>query len=263
MAKPFFLRLKEYYTQVGKVLRGEAGAASIFKNTTDIGISRERIYMEMLKQHVPSSCNMSLGGFLFDQEGNESKQMDIIVTNDSSLQFNFHNPDGSGKSFACIDGCIAVVAVKSNLDSNQLIEALDNIASIPDKLPLTDKRKTFGMVIKGYDDWPYKVIFASDGIELEPLMNTLNQFFERNSQIPFHKRPNIIHVAGKYVIVRIEQEGRKTRGGNKIEPNTFYPMSETTDVLGLFETILSIQRIALGAKYVVIDYDEMHERIPL
>lgn len=262
MTKPFFIRLKEYYTQVGKVLRGEANAASILPNTTDIGISRERIYMEMLKQHAPSSCNISLGGFLFDQKGNESKQLDIIVTNESSLQFNFHNPDGSGKSFACVDGCIAVVAIKSKLDSNQLVEALNNIASIPDKLPLTDERKSFGIVIKRYDEWPYKVIFAFDGIELTSLKDTLNQFFEHHPQIPFNKRPNLIHVAGKYVIVRIEQEGGKTRDGKNIESNTFYSMMEPTDVFGLFLTITQIQSVALNAKHIFTGYNEMLDRIP-
>jgi len=173
MTKPFFERLKRYYSKVGEVLRGEADAASIFPNTTDIGISRECIYAEVLRQHLPSSCNVFLGGFLFDQSGDESEQIDIIVINESSLQFNFYR-DGTGKSFACIDGCVAIVSVKSMLDSPGLVDALQNIGSIPDKQPL----ETLPLIkIVSYEDWPYKVIYASDGIQLPNLLQSLYSTF--------------------------------------------------------------------------------------
>jgi len=140
MAGPFFDRLKKYFTKVGEVLKGQADVASIFPNATDIGASRERIYCEVLRQHLPRSCTVSFGGFLFDMKGNESKQIDLIVLNDASPQFNFHNPDGQGKSFACVDGCIAVASIKSTLNSAQLVDALKNIASLPDKVPLGSRQ---------------------------------------------------------------------------------------------------------------------------
>ena len=117
MAGPFFERLKTYFSKVGEVLKGQADVASIFPNTTDIGISRERIYAEVLRQHLPKSCTVSFGGFLFDMEGNESKQIDLIVLNDTSPQFNFHNPSGQGKAFACIDGCVAVASINTHARS--------------------------------------------------------------------------------------------------------------------------------------------------
>lgn len=40
MSQPFFVRLKDYYQKIGTVLRGEAEAANIFPNPTDIGITR-------------------------------------------------------------------------------------------------------------------------------------------------------------------------------------------------------------------------------
>lgn len=139
MAEPFYVRLKKYFAEIGQVLRGEASVAQIFPNSTDIGISRERIYAEFLKLHIPLSCNILFGGFLFDQSGNESKQIDLLIINDTALQFNFHNRDGSGKSFACIDGCIAIVSLKLTLNTVELHDALDNIASIPEKEPLDGK----------------------------------------------------------------------------------------------------------------------------
>jgi hypothetical protein len=66
------------------------------------------VYAEFLRQHLPTSCHVTLGGFLFDSEGRESKQIDIIVVDDMAPQFNFHNRDGQGKAFAGVDGCVAV-----------------------------------------------------------------------------------------------------------------------------------------------------------
>jgi len=116
MAKNFFVRLRNYYINVAKVLRGEADAASVFANTTDIGVSRELVYSEFLKQHAPSKCNVFLGGFLFDYDGAESKQLDIIITTDTAPRFNFHNKDGSGKSFSPVEGTLGIVSIKSTLN---------------------------------------------------------------------------------------------------------------------------------------------------
>ena len=69
MPKNFYDRLRDYYGKVAEVLRGEADAASIFPNTTDVGMSREKVYVQFLIQHAPSKCNVFLGGFLFDEEG--------------------------------------------------------------------------------------------------------------------------------------------------------------------------------------------------
>jgi hypothetical protein len=46
MSAEFFDRLKQYFESVGSVLRGEAAAASIFPNSTDLGQSRELIYAD-------------------------------------------------------------------------------------------------------------------------------------------------------------------------------------------------------------------------
>lgn len=261
MAGPFFDRLKEYFTKVGEVLKGQADVASIFPNATDIGTSRERIYAEVLRQHLPGSCFVSFGGFLFDMEGNESNQIDLIVLNDAAPQFNFHNPDGQGKSFACIDGCVAVASIKSTLDSDKLIEALKNIASLPDKVPLEGKHNLL-VKIKKYEDWPYKIVYASDGVSLETALKTINSFYKDNEDIPHYKRPNIIHVCGKYNIVRVGNNAT-TRGGIPIEENTFWGQPDTSDSYALLYTILHIQSIALSSKQVFYNYMELVNKLPM
>src|SRR5688572_3026378 len=126
MPADFFTRLREYYLDVAKVLRGEANAASIFPNTADKGLTRENVYVEFLHQHAPSKCNVFLGGFLFDENGAESKQLDIIVTTDTAPRFDLHKR--SGKSFCPVEGALGVFSVKSNLNKNELFDALAGIA---------------------------------------------------------------------------------------------------------------------------------------
>ena len=108
----FFDRLADYYRNVAAVLRGEADTASIFPNSTDKGTSREQVYIDFLRSHAPSKCNVFAGGFLFHMDGRESRQLDAIVTTDTAPRFDFHNKNNSGKSFAPVEGTLGVVSVK-------------------------------------------------------------------------------------------------------------------------------------------------------
>lgn len=256
--KPFFDRLRDYYKQVNSALRGEANSASIFPNTTDIGVSREAIYARFLKAHLPSNCNVLFGGFLFDFDGAESKQIDIIVTNDICPQFNFHNPDGTGKAFACVDGTLAVVSVKSSLNSAELIDSLDNILSIPNQQSLRGRIPP-GLEIFGYYDWPFKVIFATSGASAETLLATLNKYI-KDKQVPLGRQPNLIHVSGVCCIARTGPSGG-TWGGESIAPNTFHAI-DITDAYGLHYAISNIQQIANSSRSIHFDYGDLLQSIP-
>lgn len=262
MSGEFFERLQKYFSKVAVVLRGEADIASIFPNPADIGTSRESIYAAVLRQHLPRSCSVFSGGYLFDMDGNESKQIDLIIINDVSPQFNFLNPDGRGRSFACIDGCVGVVSIKSMLDRSELVHALRNIASLPTKVPLEEGRYNTFVKIRDYDDWPYKIVYASDGIEMDTALETINTFYKENETIPFSKRPNIVHVSGKYNILRA-WKGASTRSGKEIPENTYCGNPDTSDAYSLLATILSIQTIVLASNQVYYNYSELVNKLPV
>lgn len=194
-------------------------------------------------------------------EGHESKQIDLIVLNDASPQFNFHNPDGQGKSFACIDGCVAVASIKSTLDSGQLINALDNIASLPDKIPMEGRHNPL-IKIKNYEDWPYKIIYASDGVSIETAQKTINSFYESNKDIQHYKRPNIIHVCGKYSIVRVGKDAT-TRDGIQIEENSFCGVPDPSDSYALLSTILEIQLRIQSSKHLLYNYMKLVDKLTI
>jgi len=258
--KDFYKRLRNYYIDVAKVLRGEADAASIFPNPTDIGMSREKIYAEFLRQHAPSKCNVLLGGFLFDEDGNESKQLDIIVTTDTAIRFNFHSSDGSGKSFSPVEGTLGVVSIKSTLNKNELIDALDGIASIPPTKTL-DGRIHILLTIKNYDDWPLKVIYATNGIALETLSMHLNDYYTANPTIPFTRRPNFIHVAGQYVLFRavsgMTMQHPNTGIVTELTKGEYYPITTDSDVQAIVWTLNELQQNATSSAHILFSYGEI------
>ena len=258
MAKSFFERLKEYYEQIAEVLRGEAEAASIFPNSSDIGASRENVYAQFLKQHAPSKCNVFFGGFLFDEEGNESKQMDIIISNDTSPRFNFYNSEGSGKSFCPVEGSIGVVSIKSTLDKKQLYDALEGIASIPPTQSL-ESRISLDFMINNYEDWPLKVIYASDGLAGETILKHLNTYFEENSDITVSRRPNIIHVIGKCFILKVDKslnlKNPFTNEEKLLEEGDYHLFTNSPDIQAIAWILNNIQRNAAASTEIFYSYN--------
>ncbi|MDL5366090.1 hypothetical protein QSH18_10780 [Xanthomonas sp. NCPPB 2654] len=264
MAQNFFDRLRSYYLKVAEVLRGEADAASVFANTTDIGMSRELAYAEFLKQHAPSKCNVLLGGFLFDDDGAESKQLDIIITTDTAPRFNFHNKDGSGKSFSPVEGTLGVVSVKSTLNRAELFDALGGIASIPPTRAL-DGRVNVLLKIKNYDDWPVKIVYASKGIAPETLLAHINEYYGTHPEIPLSRRPNFVHVAGSCLIVRA-QEGmtlhdRRTGAAEPIALGTYHLLTTDSDLQAIVWTLNQLQQNASASTHILLSYDSLINKV--
>jgi len=264
MAQNFFDRLRTYYTKVAEVLRGEADAASVFANTTDIGMSRELAYAEFLKQHAPSKCNVFLGGFLFDDDGTESKQLDIIITTDTAPRFNFHNKDGSGKSFSPVEGTLGVVSVKSTLNRAELFDALGGIASIPPTRVL-EGRVNVLLKIKNYDDWPVKIVYASKGIAPDTLLAHINEYYVAHPEIPLSRRPNFIHVAGSCLIVRA-QEGMSLhdRGSGTTESltlGTYHLVTTDSDLQAIVWTLNQLQQNATASTHILFSYGSLINKV--
>jgi hypothetical protein len=266
MAENFFDRLRGYYQSVIAVLRGEADASSVFPNSTDVGSSREKAYLEFLKLHAPSKCNVFQGGFLFDEDGAESRQLDIIITTDTAPRFNLHNRDGGGKSFSPVEGTLGVVSVKSTLDKKQLFDALEGFASIPPTRSLHG-RVPPGLEVVSYEDYPLKILYASSGIAPSTLKAHLEEFYVANSAIPSCRRPNFIHVVGKCLVVR-KTDGMKVlpeHAGLTIElpPEEFILFQEDADVGGLAWVISRLQQHASASTHIHFSYHYLLSRLPL
>lgn len=263
MATNFYDRLRAYYEAVAAVLRGEADAAAVFPNPGNIGAARERIYAEFLKQHAPSKCNVFLGGYLFDDSGTESKQLDVVVTTDTAPRFNFHNRDGAGPSFSSVEGALGAISIKSTLDRAQLADALLGLASIPETRPL-DRRLNPSFRITDYPDWPLKVVYATRGNQPGTLLEQLKEFYETHPHIPPHRRVNVVHVAGSCFIIRrtsevhiFDHQGREV----DLPLESFNVIDGATDIAALTWVLNKLQERASAATHIHYDYNEVMHRL--
>lgn len=264
MKESFFYRLRNYYTKVAQVLKGEAEAASVFPNSSDIGTSRENIYLEFIKCHVPSKCNAFLGGYVFDSFGKESKQLDIIVTTDTAIKFDLFNKDGKGKSFAPVEGTVGVVSIKSKLDKEQLFDSLSNLASIPPTQSL-EGRISITTKITEYDNFPFKIIYASDGLSPETINSHFENFYNENRSIPDNRMPDIIHVSGKYVFIKI-RKGMKmynyeTHAEENIGNSNYFLTDKDVDITALMHTIIGLQDYAMTSQYIINNYSWISKNV--
>jgi hypothetical protein len=258
--KHFFSRLTEYWERVGQVLRGESAAASIFPNSSDIGGAREKLYVDFLRAHLPAFCTVKLGGFAFGADGSESHQIDVLVASGSSLQFDFHNKDAAGKSFAAVDGLIAAASLKSYLDGAQLAEAVGNLGSLPSLTPLGNRYHPSGPPIPSYESWPLKVIYAPDGVSVETALVHLRSV---TAGLPTHRWPDFVHVCGKYVITNTGVSGGRTRDGTQIPPHTFHPLAVHPDLVAFSLVVQRIQSIEQSMRFILFTYGYLLDSLPL
>jgi len=258
MTAKFLGRLRKYYADSVTELTAKAQEASVLSNPTDKGLSRERAYASFLKRFLPSACNVVLGGFVFNQQGEESAQIDIIVTSDTCPQFKLAANDKGEKSFACVDGTIAVAAVKSNLDTAELHDALKNIASIPQHSDSLEFPRV-AISIPHYDQWPYKIVYAHAGVTAETLNEALSTYYQSNPCVPQNRRPDMIHVPGKYCFRRSSVE--LEYNGRKIPRGTFFHTTNESDAASVAIAVHHIQQALLAARHILYRFDTLYNNM--
>ena len=195
-------RVRVYFQSWASQLTNEGRKALIFPNKGDAGGSREDALAKFIRTHLPIRCRISKGGFIFDYKGQESKQLDLIITNDLALQF---EDESLGKSFAQIEGSYCAISVKTNLDKAQLVDSLDNLASIP-SMPQQniDIDSNISRINRAlFFDLPFGIIFAYDGNSAENIMEHIGEYYKSND-IEDHRRPRMIIVNDKYLLWKVQ-----------------------------------------------------------
>ena len=221
-------RLLQYFSLIARRLTIDYKLTGIGKNPADIGYNREKLLEDFLSKHLPKRLNAYLGGYIYGYGEPDSKQIDIIVSNDIGLNFIQHD-----KLFTPIENVGAVITIKSYLDSKSLIDALKNVASIPSIDKDILKFKSLGR--DGFDVFvdlhPTLYVFAYDGIALETAMETIRQFYH-NNPVKLNRIPCSIIVNEKYYI-RFNASEVENLNGQIIPPNTFHGEEFTEKLSGL------------------------------
>lgn len=186
------------------------------------------------------------------------------MATDTAPRFDLHNVDGSGKALSPVEGCLGVVSIKSMLNKHSLQDALHGLASIPPTRPL-DGRANPLIKIANYADWPFKIVYATDGIAGETLSEHISDFYDANPQIPIERRPNYIHVLGKYLFARGTPDTflRNITTGTdaRVTPGTYVGLELDADIQGLVWTLSQLQSNASASSHINFSYLKMMKKI--
>ena len=264
MIPDVFDDLKKHYVSVAQELSSQARQAGLLKNPTGIGTEREEVYRAFLERHVPKMCDVFLGGYVFDMIGNYSSQMDVIVTSGNTPRFRMSS---GNRYIAPLEGTIAVAEIKSQLNKDTLWEALKGCSSIP---PMPDSKGIVPPYLRVHEDnWqdtPYKIVFAYDGISAETMFSHVTDFYNQNVEIPIARRPNMIHVLGKYMVIRttpdmtvVNPDGQP----DEVQPEIgqYKTFNTGSDVSAICWILNALQQKAFLGSHLLFKYDEWHNKI--
>lgn len=230
-------RLLQYFEAVGQVLRGDATKAKIFANIADVGGTREEIFSAFLRNHLPAWCNVDRGGFLFNWEGAESGQLDIIISSGYAPKFVPFMENG--KSVREIEGVIGVTSIKSTLSKKSLIDALKEFARIP-QMRTSNQHVNPALKNVEMQSFVFLHIYASACEDMGTLFHDLHNFYEENPEIPVNRRPDLIHSNSNGVIVKAKKGARY--GEDALEEGRYYQLDFKTNFFGLSYAIDEIRR---------------------
>ena len=264
MSNDVFGHLAEHYRSVAQELSSQASQAGLLRNSTATGTEREEVYRAVLERHLPRTCDVFLGGYIFDTKGNSSTQMDVIVAGGNAPRFRMASGE---RHIAPLEGTVAVAEIKSHLTKETLRDALVGCASIPMMPNPQGIVPPYLKVPKArWNDAPYKIVFAYDGLSSDTICAHIAEYYKQNSDIPLFRRPNIIHVLNKYLIIRIAPGVRVVNLGGgaeaeQPEQGTFHPLDVEPDVSAMAWTLNEVQHSVFSSTHLLYKFDDWHNNI--
>ena len=124
---------------------------------------------------------------------------------------------------------------------------------------------SFPIQISNYEDWPYKIIYAIDGLKAETILDHINEFYAKNTDIPIHRRPNMIHVTGKYLIMRAAPEMKLISPDGtsrpKIEAGTYQIIRRDSDLQAIIWALNYLQERAAFSTEILFQYGDLINKV--
>ena len=265
MASNFFVELIEYYKNKANSIQSLAREAAIHDNKSDIGTLREDLLFDFLESHIPTRCNVIKGEFIFDSTGSKSSQIDLMVCNDQTFQFKQSGDNNKTKSFNCVEGCYAVISVKSFLNKAALIDSPQNLASVS-----TIKKIKVNPFVSNSQDLinqiPLRIIFAYDGDSMETINKTCKMYYDYCKKIGIvEPMPDLIIVNNECYFSRAGVLGYKIHTGETIPYREYTMIKKESDpnvgAMGLFNLVSRIMTVATFSPYMEIDFNEYNNKI--
>ena len=258
MKEDAFADIARYFQAVVEQLHSEARQARILENSSVVGGDREETYRRFLARHLPIGSDVFRGGYVFNLDGVSSRQMDLILTSGVTPRFNMSS---GSQAIAPIEGVIGVAEIKSRLDRQELEKTLSSFADLP---LVSEGSRLPNPLLKLPDhwkwDWPYKVLFAYDGIEKDRLYRYVVDYYRNYPCIPQERRPSLIHVLGKYAVFRfvpgmkvLEADGSSAPG--QPSAGDYWLSSRQSDILAMMFMLTALQRNSFYGYQTITRFD--------
>lgn len=168
----------------------------------------ENTLRRFLAEYFPKSLDIT-SGYIIDVDGNESRQLDVIIT-DASKTPKFLDSDGV--RVVPVECVYAVIEIKTEIQQKELDEIFENMLSVRslEKKAFTptfiDAEFTWNVYGTDRKIWPVNYyVFAFDSMGLDLLKERIDNFHTSN-QLPVWKRIDGICVLNRGVICNVNKE---------------------------------------------------------
>ena len=232
------MNLKEIFDEVSDQMKSDFVKAQ--KSLSHAGLkgdANEETVKKFLRQYLPKSLDITTG-MLVDSDGNQSRQLDIIICDSAKTPIFFQSGETRVIPIEC---AYAVIEVKAFLDKSELEKSYQNMHSVKSltKKAYFNQRgaiiNTHTLFGREWDNWPIQYfVFAYNSSNLESVLNNLNSYQGSNE---IHKRIDSICVLEKGVIMNQCPDGMFSA---LPVPESKVVASETSKPLLLFYTLISV-----------------------
>ena len=157
------MNLKEIFDEVSDQMKSDFTKAQKSLSHAGLkGTANEKTVREFLRQYLPKTLDVTTG-MIVDSEGNQSRQLDIIICDSSKTPIFFQSGETRVIPIECT---YAVVEVKAFLDKPELEKSFNNMLSVKtltkkayfkQKSDITRTHTLFG---KEWDHWPIQYLVA-------------------------------------------------------------------------------------------------------
>lgn len=232
------MNIKEIFDEVSDQMKSDFIKAQ--KSLSHAGLkgdANEETVKKFLRQYLPKVLDITTG-MLVDSDGNQSRQLDIIICDSSKTPIFFQSGETRVIPIEC---AYAVIEVKAFLDKTELEKSLENMLSVKSlskKAYFNQKGAiiyTLSLFGKKWDHWPIQhFVFAYNSTGLESVLTNLNSYQNSND---IHKRIDTICVLEKGVIMNQGPDGMFSA---LPVPGSKAVVSGTSKPLLLFYTLISV-----------------------
>jgi hypothetical protein len=199
------MNLEALFDEISKEMTSSLNQARLaISHSASKGTALEQIFIDFLRNYLPKFLEASTG-FIVDANGNQSKQLDIIVFDANKAPIFFQKESIRVIPIECV---YAVIEVKTHLNLRDLDGIFENMLSVRrlEKKayvgPTDNPKNTIAIAHEIYDRtweiWPvHYFVFAFDSVNLESFVSALAEKVAEDNLEPWMRIDTIcVHTKG-------------------------------------------------------------------